>query len=101
MLPSTLNILKAALVADPTLDPAARGRLVTALQAADKSQDAPTPGFRVLRRGEVAKRLSCTPRTVDLLAQAGQLKRVMLPGRRRGAGFLETDVAALVGAGGE
>ena len=101
MLPTNREIIRAALRADQTIDAAARQRILDAIDAASRSEfHPPAPGFRLIRRGEVARRLSCTPRTVDHLAQAGQLKRVMLPGRRRGAGFLEADVAALVGAAG-
>ncbi|MDO9542935.1 MAG: hypothetical protein Q7J98_11530 [Kiritimatiellia bacterium] len=52
---------------------------------------------RLLRRGEVARRLGCTPRTVDALGRAGTLHRVRLPGRVRGAGFRESEIAALIG----
>jgi hypothetical protein len=33
---------------------------------------------------------------VDKLAAEGVLKKVTLPGRKRGAGFLEADIAALI-----
>ncbi len=54
---------------------------------------------RLLRRGEVAARLSCSVRLVDLLARQGSLTRVKLPGRRRGNGFLESEVASLISGG--
>lgn len=56
---------------------------------------------RLLRRAEVARRLSCSLRLIDLLASRGTLTRVRLPGRQRGNGFLESQVAALLaGKGG-
>ncbi len=60
---------------------------------------APTPE-RLLRRAQVADRLSCSLRLVDLLAARGALSRVRLPGRQRGGGFRETEVAALIAGNG-
>jgi hypothetical protein len=61
-----------------------------------QSENAP----RILRRGDVAGRLSCSTRTVDRLAREGRLTRRRLPGRKRGHGFLDADVDRLI-AGGE
>ncbi len=47
---------------------------------------------RILRRGEVARRLSVSLRTVDKLPVA----KFKLPGRQRAAGFLESDINALL-----
>ncbi len=55
---------------------------------------------RLVRRGEVARRLSCSVRLVDLLARSGSLTRVRLPGRQRGNGFLESEVSALIAGNG-
>lgn len=54
---------------------------------------------RIVRRAECARRLGVTPRTIDNLARTGALKRVRLPGRTRGAGFKESDVAHLINGG--
>jgi predicted DNA-binding transcriptional regulator AlpA len=47
---------------------------------------------RILRRAEVANRLSLSLRTVDKLP----IKKIKLPGRTRAAGFLESDINALL-----
>lgn len=54
---------------------------------------------RILRRAEVAQRLARSKRAVDRLAADGVLRKVRLPGRARAAGFLESDVVALIGGG--
>ena len=54
------------------------------------------PAARLLKRGEVAERLGVCPRTVDGLARSGALRRVVLPGRQRGAGYVEADVVRLI-----
>ena len=77
-----------------------------ALSASDRNallreyQQAPeAPPERLLRRAEVAHRLSSSLRLVDLLAARGALTRIRLPGRRRGNGFLESQVAGLMAGG--
>jgi hypothetical protein len=102
MLTTTIKIVRSGLEADPSLTPADRNRLMAALRAgaiSKSNQETPPPVQppRLLRRVEVARRLSCSVRTVDKLP----LKKVKLPGRRRAAGFLESDVNdLLVGKGG-
>jgi hypothetical protein len=99
MLTTTLKAISSILETDPSIDPAARARMMTALKDQGKADHgagnaaAPT---RLLRRGEVAKRMSVTTRAVDEWARTGILKRVHLPGRVRGAGFREADVQALI-----
>ena len=51
---------------------------------------------RLVRRKDAAKMLARSERAIDLLAQQGHLKRFRLPGRDRGAGFLESDILALL-----
>jgi len=51
---------------------------------------------RIIRRREVASRLSVSLRTVDKLAKAGTLHKRTFPGRCRASGFLEADVVALL-----
>ena len=51
---------------------------------------------RILRRAEVATRFSVTLRAVDLWSKKGLLKRRVLPGHTRAAGFLESDVEELM-----
>jgi len=54
------------------------------------------PAARILRRREVAARLSCTMRTVDRWCAIGLLPRVKLPGFSRASGIPESAVAALI-----
>jgi len=88
--------MRAGLEADPTLTPADRARFMAALRDSDRPFKLPPPatvqGPRLLRRAEVARRLSCSLRLVDRLP----IKKVVLPGRKRAAGFLESDVNALL-----
>ena len=51
---------------------------------------------RIIRRPEAARLLARSPRAIDRLAKEGALKRVLLPGRVRGAGFRLADVRALI-----
>lgn len=82
---------------DPTLTPADRNRLMAGLRHDAKPRTrlevfAPVNAPQLLRRAEVAKRLSCSLRTVDKLP----LTKIKLPGRQRAAGFLESDINALL-----
>jgi hypothetical protein len=89
----TETAIKAVLSADASIDPATRARIIRAL-----TDPAPAPtGERIVRRAEVARKYSCSIRTVDNLTKQGLLKRIVLPGRGRGAGFRESDVLALIG----
>jgi hypothetical protein len=96
MLNTTIEILRSGLKADPTLTPADRTRLMAVLRngVTPHKPDCPAPDNtpRLLRRAEVARRLSCSLRTVDKLP----IKKVKLPGRQRAAGFREGDVNALL-----
>ncbi len=98
MLTTTVEVMKASLKADQTVDPATRIRIINAVQAAAKSESNPEEhAHRLLRRGEVARRLSVSLRTIDKLHTQGILKKVSLPGRGRAAGFRLSDVEALIG----
>ena len=99
MLPTTIEAANAILRADPTVTPADRTRLVALLRGPAPK----TPNItetRIMRRIEVAKVLGRSTRSIDLLAKEGHLKKIQLPGRTRGGGFLASDVYALIGAGG-
>lgn len=60
---------------------------------------APAPAARILRRAEVAARLSCTTRTLDRWCSLGLLPRVTLPGFSRASGIPESALAALIASG--
>ena len=99
MLPSTLEILKSVLRSDPSISAAERAGLLARLrQRAEvaKPEAKVTGEVRIMRRGEAARRLSCSVRTIDRLARTGALQRRKLPGRVRGAGFLASDVETLI-----
>ena len=51
---------------------------------------------RIIRRLQAAERFSVSPRTLDRWAHAGLLKKRVMPGHVRAAGFVESEVAALV-----
>lgn len=98
MLHTTLEIVRSGLKADPTLTPQDRLRLIAALRepTAQKSVPVIPTEFRLIRRAEVARRLSCCLRTVDKLAASGILVKRNLPGRVRASGFLASDVDRLI-----
>lgn len=54
---------------------------------------------RLLRRHEVARRLSVSLRTVDNWARQGLLTKRKLPGRLRAAGFSSVEVDRLITTG--
>ncbi len=98
MLPTTLDVFRATLKADPTISPTDRARLLglvrTGTAPAHPPHPPPAPAPRILRRAEVANRLSLSLRTVDKLP----IKKIKLPGRTRAAGFLESDINKLIAA---
>ena len=105
MTSTTLDIVRAAFRADPTLGPADRNRLLAILRNGGRPEATPatTPTapttrepLRVIRRAEAAARLSVALRTVDDLARRGVLHKFTLPGRTRAAGFAERDVERLI-----
>ena len=102
MLNTTLEIVRSGLKADPTLTPHERTRLLAALRepAVQKSSPAASTEPRLIRRAEVARKLSRSLRFVDKLAAAGILAKRKLPGRVRASGFLASDVDALIQGGG-
>jgi predicted DNA-binding transcriptional regulator AlpA len=98
MIGATVDAIKSVLRTDPTIDPGTRGQIIQALQAAgDSKTKVLSEGPRLIRRGEVAKRLSLSLRSIDKLHSQGILHKVKLPGRGRAAGFRLSDVEALIG----
>jgi hypothetical protein len=95
-LQATLKLVRAAFETDPTISPAERAKIMQNIREAGRQPDQVCPPTdtapRILRRAEVARRLSCSLRTVDKLP----LKKFRLPGRVRAAGFLEAEVNALL-----
>jgi len=99
MTTSTIEIVKSALKADPSVLPTDRAKILSLIRNANAERTEPESRVpRILKRAEVAKRLAVCPRTIDNLAKIGALKRRILPGRVRSVGFLESDVLGLITA---
>lgn len=100
MLHTTQQAIGAILRADPSVTPDARNSILATIRnhGRDTSRTDAAPAARVLKRAEVAARLGCCTRTVDGLSRSGALRRVLLPGRKRGAGYIEADVVRLIEA---
>jgi predicted DNA-binding transcriptional regulator AlpA len=104
MLQTTLQAVRSILAADPSVNPIERNRLVSLLRQrplAEERNARPTAPVvaRIIRRHEVAQRLSVSLRTVDKMAKTGMLRKRTFPGRIRASGFLESDVAELLTGG--
>lgn len=100
MLPTTANAVKAMLQADPSITPDDRRAILATIQNHGKTYTAsgitPDRTPQLITRKQAASMLGRSPRLVDLLANAGTLPRVCLPGRTRAAGFRKADVVALI-----
>ena len=100
MLPTTIDLLRAGLKADPTITPAQRAKLLLLLRNGDKAQperaSVPPAVPRVLSRRAVSERLGRSMRYVDRLCQCGILQKVTMPGRVRAIGFREEDVTRVI-----
>ena len=99
MLDTTLDVFKAALRSDPTVPPAQRAQLLALVRRgteAPKSVVAQLCGPRVLTPKATAEMLSRSRRYVHRLANEGVLRPVRLPNRKRGIGFLQSDVERLI-----
>mgnify|MGYP001768298195 CR=1 FL=1 len=97
MLHNTPPAIGAMLKADTYIQAHDRADILAAIKNSGKTAArTAAPGNRVLKRREVAERLGVCPRTVDGLSRSGALRRVILPGRQRGAGYSEADVVRLI-----
>ena len=91
---STIEICNVALKADLTVAAEERARILGIIRNGDS-----TPAKhvqRIVRRAEAAQTLSVSLRMIDKLTSEGVLRKRILPGRKRGCGFLESDLLALV-----
>lgn len=95
MLPSTIDLVRAALRADQTLSPGERQQLLMRLRAENR-QPPPKSEPRLVRRADAARRFSISPRSIDRWAKEGLIKKVTLPGRSRASGFNVADIEALI-----
>jgi len=99
MLQTTLQTIRSVLQGDPSLAPPDRTRILVLVRnglSPAKPETSTERVAKIIRRREVAERLSCSLRSVDKLASTGVLHKRKLPGRVRASGFLESDVAALI-----
>ena len=96
MLPTTVDVVRAALRADPTVSPADRGRLLAALRNGGNTSPAPAAptGPRLIRRKEAAAMLACSLRTLDALAADGKLKIVLIHSLSRVCRFRRAEISA-------
>jgi hypothetical protein len=104
MLPTTADAMRALLKADPSLTPTDRARIIGAVRSHGRDEQpakvaAAPKESRVLTRIDVARRFNRSLRFVDKLAVEGILRRVKMPGRQRGCGFLAEDVERLMAGG--
>lgn len=97
MLPSTAQIFKSALAADPSVSVGERNRLLKLLRDGPPETPAPTaPEARIYTRGVIARKFNRSLRYVDLIAAQGLIRRRILPGRKRACGFLAEEVDRLI-----
>jgi hypothetical protein len=96
---STVEVIRSVLKTDVTITPRDRAEILELLRNGKPAPEQPAnTGPTVLRRIEVARRLGRTLRSVDQLAVEGVLKKVVLPGRQRSAGILESSLVAAISA---
>ena len=102
--PTTLEIVKSALRADPNVSPAERKRHLNYLRyghPAAENQPAivnGSTGPRVESFGEAAERSNRSVRSIHLLCSQGLLTKCKLPGRKRASGVLAADLDKLITA---
>jgi hypothetical protein len=104
MLSTTFDALKFLLRADPSISTIERNQLLAGIRNGSlkpgSGESTRKAAERVVRREEASKRFSYSARTIDRLAREGILHKIRLPGRKRAAGFLESElVAAMTGRG--
>ena len=92
----TIIALRALLAADPPRNCTDRAALAVALGMNEKAGKGEEDVPRVMPFEEVARVLACTQRNVHQLCRAGQLRKIVLPGRRLSRGVLADDVKRLV-----
>ena len=105
MLETTRQIIRSALKGDQEVKPYERARFLAILRGgleAGENRFSEPPGKpttpRIVRRHEAAQIYGCSLRLIDRLASQGVLRKVRLPGRERAAGFLESELLAVIGS---
>ena len=101
MLPTTIDAVRSMLKADPSVPPAERSRILTAMRNCGQARPPPAESQdRLLRRREAAKLLGTSVRFIDKLAAEGVLPKVRMPNRKRALGIPKRAVEELIGARG-
>jgi hypothetical protein len=102
MTTTTLEILKAALSADPSITPAQRSRLLKMARNGDGEPEKNGNGHgspRIYSRAEAARLLGGkTARYVDQLAARGLLQKFVPAGNRRAIGVTSVSLESLIGS---
>jgi hypothetical protein len=98
MMSHTIEIIKTALKADNSVSASDRARVLATIRngGSQAPESARLAEPRLIRRAEAARRLGCSLRLIDRLAKDGALVKRKLPGRKRAAGILESDLLALI-----
>lgn len=102
MLDTTIGIIRSALKGDPSITPRDRARILASLRNGLEDETAVANAAirstapRIVRRGDAAKMYGCSLRLIDRLAAQGILRKIRLPGRKRGAGFIERELLAVI-----
>ena len=104
MLPTTIDAWKAVLKTDPTVTPAGRAEIVALVRnhgKDNKPDKAREPDNRIVGRREARDRFfpGKSLRYLDKLAAQGVLRRIVLPGRTRAAGFNVAEIERLITEG--
>ncbi len=78
-----------------SLQPGERSKLLRELAPAT-APSVPNLAPRLIHAAEAARMLARSTRSIHMLAAAGYLQRITMPGRKRAGGFREADVLALM-----
>ena len=95
MLTSTLDIIRFALRADPTMTNEDRAMIINVVRSHASPRIADPvrkPEVKIIHIKEAARRLGCTPRTVHNLVRQGLIPKFIFPGRSRNHGIVEKDL---------
>jgi hypothetical protein len=101
MLDTTIELVRAALRADPTVTPAERNKRIALLRNGDTTKDKPQPAEKlpaIVRPAQVAILLGRSTRSVHALCEQGLLTKAKWPGRQRAAGITQSSLTALLNA---
>ena len=101
MLETTVDLVRAALRADPTVTPAERNKRIALLRNGDATKEKAQPAEKfpaIVRNAQAAQELSRSVRSIHYLCAQGLLKRAKIAGRKRAAGVTRESFTALLNA---